>query len=303
MGDNLTDPSIMQFYREVFEKYYNLNLTFTRYDDYTMKIIKNKSYDAIVLPLKLLEFFEVSDVSDTLFYDSYHWMLRKPLQISSLKTLTFVFNSLILIFFICFYFLMVATWSSFTRIIVGRKVVESFLNIFRITVGMGVIRFPNTRQLKLLLIFFHFYSMCIMSLFQARLASLLAKPPLEKTVNNLRELIESTIMPLVDSKAIDAFKYSSSSVERRLGAKIKQELPTFNTTDLKIDYIISNPNVTAALSDSQLTLYKTKSAKLKKIAAYPYKQEVAFYFRRGHPSLKTVNRVVSAIFEAGIVRK
>lgn len=302
VGKNISDQSILKFYSDVFKKYYNLNVTYIRYDDSPIAMAKSEIFDAIVFPARLLKIYEATDSTHIFFYDTYNWVLLKSSQIKSFKTLLFIFHLESLIIFVCFYFLMVVFWFLFVKV-AGRKPRSSFLNIFKILIGHNIKVFSSTIQLKILLLCFHLYSICIICLFQARMASILAKPPLEKSVSNLQELLESSIVPLVDKTGNNSFKSSVIPIERQLGKKVRLDLPNFKSVDLTLDFIISNPNITAIVSNTQLLLFKQKSKKLKRLDNFSRKHESAFYFKKGHPLLKKVNRVLVAIFESGITRK
>lgn len=303
VSKNFSDSSILRYFGGIFEDRFDLNVSFEKFDDVSSEMIKRGLYDAVVLPMRVLRNYKSADVSNIFFYDTYNWVLRKPSHVNSFKILIFIFNPLILIVFVCFYFLMVTIWYLFFKFSNSTEANDSFFIILKIITCTGVGKFPRVKHLNMLLIFFYFYSICIVSLFQARMASLLAKPPFERTVNNLNELINSSIVPLVDRLGNNTFRSSTIPIERKLGSKIRIELPSFKSVDLTLDYVIANPNITVIVSDSQLLLFKSKSKKLKKIDNLTRKHESAFYFRKRHPLLKKVNRVIDAIFESGIIWK
>lgn len=156
--------------------------------------VYNGSMDLLVAsPYLMPGIFSVFDASDVIFYDKHNWLLRNPKPISKNLTFTIVFAPATWIVLII---TVIATAFFYWKISLVQNEQMSFsaaiFVVYCFTIGCNF-KISASKALRVLFLFYFFYSLHIVNVFQGRLNSILMKSVYQKRITNSVELAESKL--------------------------------------------------------------------------------------------------------------
>lgn len=263
------------------------------------KQIREKEYDGIIgVPYRHIEYLVVFDnemeLSNIIGYDQYIWIVSKPKKISNIEIVITVFQfsvtTLCLITTISFTIM----WSLVSKY---QKLQDrNLLSVLKITLGYST-KIPNSKILKMLLIFYTIYSQHMIYFFMGNFSSKLVIPQYEHGVKTMQELIESDIDLQIRPYERNYMKtiknvYKTSIPQLKNETNLCENVYHNNEKKAYHHLRILHSNDHRC---SQLTNFILDDVSPLLAASY--------VFRAGHPMLTLINRMIVMIHEHGFFIK
>lgn len=255
----------------------------------------------VALTYRKLHFFLRFELSDIVFSDPQIWIVAKPGTVNKFKIPFLIFNlfSWLSIIFIFFFFVFV--WSRATNYYAKNSF--NFLHVFSVTMGYNLYRIPKRLPLNVLLLFYLLYCFHINFYFHGKLSSLLTKPVYKRKIQNVEELVDSDIIPLINKRKITDLMHMNDSLATKLASKCRQHAKKIPSTNI-INYVYKNGSITTTSYYSTLVLdgnYKNKVYYI--TTRFLMNMEATYAYRKGYPLVSVINNLLAQIQEAGLFKK
>ncbi|KAF2893931.1 hypothetical protein ILUMI_12241 [Ignelater luminosus] len=206
----------------------------------TATLMYNKSSDIYVLlsTTRDVKLYEEYDVCNYLFRDIMAWAVPAAENISTFKTIANTLDVKVWLAIIAILIAESILWWLFSKSLKTQAKLVDFetctLSSFFITLGGSSQILPKTNSLRVLLVFYLFYSMQVSTIFQGKLFSGLTDPNLEHGITTMEELTESSL-PMIGSpktKDLTSRYFSNDTVLSKILTKLIVQHPINMTNNL-----------------------------------------------------------------------
>ncbi|KAF2893930.1 hypothetical protein ILUMI_12240 [Ignelater luminosus] len=276
-------------------------------DTTTLMYSKGTGIYVILSTTRDVKLYESYDVCNYLFRDIMGWAVPAPEKVSTFKTIANTLDVKVWLAVIAILIAESILWWLFSKSLKTQAKLVDFetctLSSFFITLGGSSQILPKTSSLRVLLLFYLFYSMQVSTVFQGKLFSGLTHPSLEHGITTTEELTESPLAIIGSPKTKD-FKskyFDNDTVFTKLLTKLIVQHP-MNMTNNLIN--IARFRNCSSLMGKAMLLYCFPGFKplvhLIERNTGIIEFELNLAIRKGHYFLEVLNKFSRRVMESGI---
>lgn len=259
---------------------------------YAVKFPYFETYSSYLLRKFELNLF----VTDIIYYNDFTFAIKVPPKLTHFKILTVLFPLQIWICILITYIVISICWYIFSKFNNSNNVsmFKSFLDIFSLSLSLGITVQDNRPRLKILLMLYAVYAVIMYCLFQGQLSSVIVNPGYEKTIKNIEELADSDKIIYASPGIFESFDYLTDPIALKIKEKFRHA--PLNFEDRFTDQVI--------VLTRDVVEFKIDRGFYKVITNdYLLSQEQTLPLTLGSPYVASFNKHIPKLHENGIVKK
>lgn len=278
----------------------NTPLNFTE-----LEIAKDRQPADIVAatPNRFSQIYNYCKHTKIFLYDKYFWIVPKPEMMPNIKVIVNIYRWNTWAFILIVVFLTAFIWHLLTDNPHCKSVLNSFLCIYKISLGVSYEKPPKSFNQRLFFFIYLTYSLQLCWQFQTKLSSVLTSPNFEKGVRSLNDLLETDLTPyMVEIHKLSLAMLNSSNV-RRLESKAKVRPRSFSELD-SLKYVGEHRNISTQVLRAYLQAYPELRKKIITFGSeFLGGVEASYWIKMSHPLKDKIDEVISWLIEAGFPQK
>lgn len=260
-------------------------------------LIENNTMDYILYPV--IAFMDTCNHTISYYHDSYFWVVPKERKLSNVEILAVIFAWSTWIGIIVAISVISICWWYFIKLqnINARNTfVKSLMDMFSLALGYGLKNIPASVSLKALLVAYLIFVIHIILYYQTKLSSLLTRPPFEKGINTIEELIDSNLVVKVLPYLKNRLANSTDAFTKRVYNKLIYR--THGEDYNVLDAIANYRNIASPIL--KIILEEYHSSKVKAISkTFLVNFDTSIRHRIGDPLIPRIEQLLVYISESG----
>lgn len=249
---------------------------------------------------RIVDHYTPFELSDTVLFDDYVWLLPKSPPASNFKILIKIYQPTVwILFFVVIIISLILQWLFAKETNTNYKVIETFWNIFQVSLSLPVYKFEKINNYRLYHVLYVIYAFHFTFMYQGKLTSSLSTVDTSNEITNIDKLMASNLKLYIPT-VLRTFILEAEAAKQREFAKMVNSY--FNSTIEDADFVTIEGNV-ALLSRKFKTRYRDYVNLTYFMDDLAVKPKFNYLLPNGSYYMESINDIINFAYEHGYVAK